>query len=132
MDQDLTDDAAVAQRAHERHVGAAGTVGILPRAGVAVAARRSQGAVEEALHLPGCAADSLAARGVTKAALVLQVVDRAHGDHADPERIVPALGTLGVVLADHDAAPAVGVSDETGASALAGCVRLSSTRMKSS
>ena len=47
VDQDLTDDATVAQRAHERHVGAAGAVGVLPHASLAVAPRGTHDAVEE-------------------------------------------------------------------------------------
>ena len=65
-DGDLAHDAGVAQRPHERHVRPAGAVGVLPKAGVAVAARGAHCAVQEAQHLPGCAADRRAAVAVTE------------------------------------------------------------------
>jgi hypothetical protein len=73
-DGDHADDAAVAQRPHAHHVRPAGTVGAFPKAGVAVAARGTNGSVQERFDEPGRPADRPAAVAVTKECFVLQVV----------------------------------------------------------
>jgi len=93
--------ASVAQRADERRIGAACDMDILPQAGLAVAPRCADGAVEERLDDPRIAADGRAAVAVAPPSVVLDVEEGADGDDADTERVRPAAAALCVILADH-------------------------------
>lgn len=95
--------AAVTQRAYDGSVGAATDRDTLPPAGISVAACGAASAVEEGFDDPRVAAYGLATKTAAKEAAILQVVDRARGNHADAERVGAAAAALGPVLSDHAA-----------------------------
>lgn len=95
----------VAQRADHGHVGPAGGIHVLPQAGVTVTPRGGDYPVEEGGDDPRIAADGPAPVAVAPPGIVVQIDDGPGRNHADPERIVPVLTSLGAVLPDQDRLP---------------------------
>lgn len=91
---------AIPERADHRHIRTTRRIRALPQAGLAVASRRTDCAVEKGFDDPGITAHGTAAEAVAPPMFVLEIEDRSRRDDADTKRVVPTAAALGVVLAD--------------------------------